>query len=724
MYRPAARLPGPRRHWAGTSSALRRNMEQAAPISRLSSPRWLDWILATDPGGYSLRIALRAAISLAASIAVLVLLARWLGLPLTVVFVGAQIAMMSSAGVSDPEPAAQRLTFALALGGAMIAVCLAALVSSSPLLAAVIFCALTFASVIARELGPRGMSVGLMAFLAYFSALYVGATPQTIPGLVGGIAVGGAVAFAVHVWVVRERSRRVRARVLAAFGARMRMLLDDLAGAAETGSLSSRRWRWIRRGTGSLGEVALALDDATGRAGDAPNPAPVREWLAKLLHVQLAIDTLAESVHVVVMARASEDVRRLLGRMLRALREWIASGDERARDEALVLLADARRASGAHAGVAGSVWWRISRAMERLAAGRPWSALPALDASTLRPAISSFRAGGGGAAGVDGGMSPDLRLAIQATVAVALSIAAGRAISPERWYWAVLAAFVVFIRATTLGETVSRAWQRMFGTVLGVSIGLVVARLVNHHVAPALAIGLVAIFLAYYLMRISYTGMIACFTIALALLYEEMGRPVPGLLELRIAETLAGAAIGVAVSALLLPAHSETRVRRLAAGVARAAANAIARATTPGVDPTTDEQLYEDVRSVDRALAEMRNALRPLWGPNVPLERSAVTRQGRLAAALAYTIRRLVDTPLAECPEQASIVERIGAQLTANCTALAEALEANRSPALVRVEELVEELESIPGRGRSPGGALLAEIDAMVARLATVVAEV
>jgi uncharacterized membrane protein YccC len=708
----------------GTASAFRTHMAQTDTLPQRSPSRWRDWILATDPGGYSLRIALRAAISLAASTALLVLLARWLGLPSAVVFLGAQVAMMSSAGVSDPEPAAQRLTFGLALGAAVVAVCLAALVSTSPLLAALVFCALTFASVYARKLGPRGMAVGLMAFLAYFSALYVGATTTAIPALVGGIAAGGAVAFVVHVWVVRERSARVRARVLAAFGARMRLLLDDLARSAETGALSARRWRRIRRAAGSIGEVALALDDATGRAGDAPNPAPVREWLGRLLHVQLALDMLAESVYVVLSERPGADVRQLLGRMLRELREWIAAGDEPARDRALQLLADVKQASGdASAGVPGSVWWRISRAMERLAAGRPWTSLPELDAETSRPAISAFRPGGGGVEGVQG-MSPDLRLAIQATVAVALSIVAGRAISPERWYWAVLAAFVVFIRATTLGETVSRAWQRMFGTVLGVSVGLVVARLVAHHTAPAIAIGLVAIFLAYYLMRISYTGMIACFTIALALLYEEMGRPVPGLLELRVVETLAGAAIGVAVSALLLPVHSETRVRRLAAGVARAAASAIARATTPGIDPSSDERLYEDVRGVDRALAEMRNALRPLWGPNVPLERSAVTRQGRLAAALAYTIRRFVDTPLVEGPEQAEIVERIGAQLAANCIALAEALEANRSPALVRVEGLVEQLEAAPGQARSPGGALLAEVDAMVARLATVVAEV
>ncbi|HEV7993519.1 MAG TPA: FUSC family protein [Gemmatimonadaceae bacterium] len=696
-------------------------MSSITTAQRGIAPRWRDWIIATDPGGYSLRIALRAAISLALSAALLVAIANSLKLPSTVPFVGAQVAMMSSAGVSDPTPSAQRWTFLLALLAGIGSVCLASLVSTSPLLAGAVFCALTFVSVLARKIGPRGMAVGLMGFLAYFSALYVGATTRTIAALVGSVVVGGAVAYVVHFWIVRENQASVRARVLAAFGARMRLLLDDLALDVESGARSKRRWRRIRRAAGSIGELALALDDSTGRAGAVPPSARVREWLARLLHVQLAVDMLAESVHLVASKGASDETRALLARMVRALRQWVAVADVGARDEARRLLAEARCAAGEVAAPPGSVWWRIARAMETLTERRPWTEMPELDPSSTGVSMAAFRPGGGGVAGMHG-MSPDLRLAIQATVAVALSIAAGRALSPERWYWAVLAAFVVFIRATTLGETLSRAWQRLFGTVVGVVAGLAVATVIGHRTLPAIAIGLVAVFLAYYLMRISYTGMIACFTIALALLYEEMGRPVPGLMELRVLETLAGAAIGVAVSALLLPSHSETRLRRLAAGVARAAASAISRATTPGVNPSTDQRLYEEVRQVDRALAEMRNALRPLWGPNVPVERSAVTRQGRLAAALAYTIRRFADTPLAERPEQAGLIERIGAQLSANCLALADALEANRSPALVRTEGMVAELDGTPARGPSPGGALLAEVDAMVARLSTVVA--
>jgi uncharacterized membrane protein YccC len=555
-----------------------------------------------------------------------------------------------------------------------------------------------------------------MAFMGYFSALYVGATRAELPALLGAIAIGGAIAYAVHFWIVPERVTGVRESVLEAFHARVQLLLDDLADDAESGRSSERRARELRRSTGRIGELALALEEAVGRADDEVPPPVVREWLGALLHAQLAVDMLAESVHSLSADEPSAERRAVLARMVRALQKWMRDGDVAARDEAL-RLRDAAHA--AYAGVAregdAALWWRLDRAVETLTGARPWAAFPQLDPAASRVTILSFRPGGGGVAGVTD-MSPNLRLAIQATVAVGLSIIAGRAISPTRWYWAVLAAFVVFIRATTLGETVSRAWQRVLGTVVGVAAGLGIAALVGTHPREGLAIGVVTVFLAYYLMRISYTAMIVFFTIALSLLYETMGRPLPGLLELRIAETLVGALIGIAVSALVMPAHSDARVRVLAAGVVRAATGAIARATSPGVHPQDDAVLHDEIRKVDRALAELRNALRPLWGPNVPIERSAVTRQGRVSAALAYATRRLATTPLANDDGQAPLVKRIGEELVRNCDAVADALESNRLPTLLSVEPLVAKLGS--NRDASPGAALLGDVDGIVREIA------
>jgi len=683
--------------------------------------RFRDRIDAADPGGFSARTALRAALALAASALLLLAFGGSIGDPVLLAIVGGEIAMMTSSSVSDPSQAEQRVTLALSVLAAALSVSVAAVVSGVPWLAIVLMCALVFAVVLARRIGPRGMAVGLLAFMGYFLSLYVGAKPAQLPPMLGAIVVGGIIAWIVHFWIVREHPERVRQAVLRSFRARVLLLLDALARDAETGGRNARRWRRIRRATGRVGEVALALEQAVGVGEGAAPPPQVRAWVSSLLHAEVAVDMLVYSVHQLAKSESSLDAWRRMARMVRLLRAWIADGDERARDEAARIHAEgtARRDSDGRTEHP-ELWWRLGSAMTTLAAARPWDAFPPLESVPSGVSVSSFRPGGGGAAGVTG-MAPDLRLAIQATVAVALSVVAGRAISGERWYWAVLAAFVVFVRATTVGETFSRAWQRILGTLLGVAIGLGVAVAVGHRPWPAAAVGLVAIFFAYYLMRISYIGMIASFTIALALLYEEMGRAPAGLMKLRLLETLAGATIGVVVSAVVFPAHSERRVRALAAGVLRAATEALDRATTPGVQAERDAMLHEEIRDVDRALAELRNALKPLWGLNVPVEPNTVTRQGRVSAALAYATRRLSTVPLADSGERGAVLRSIGERMTTNFRTVAEALEHDRTAVLQPVDALIARLKAMDaangdGQGNQPVS-LLADMDAIVREL-------
>ena len=492
--------------------------------------------------------------------------------------------MMTSASVSDPRLAEQRVTLVLCILASAVAIILATLVATLPWLAIVVLCALTFVVVYARKFGPRGSAVGLLAFIGYFLALYVGAKASQLHG---------------H---ARRDPRRRRGRLRRALLDRARGRRARAAGRASilhraraapsrpgrdrrrVRGRSARRAQRIRRATGRVGEVALALEQAVGHADGSVPPPHVREWISSLLHAEVAVDMLVEAV-------------QRLGRMRRAttgaarLRVWsdpYAHGSPTATSSRATRrcastpkrVPRATRVATPISPSCGGVSTARSRPSLRRVRGPP----SRRSTTTSSPACPSARSIPVAVArsGVPG-PSPDLRLAMQATLAVALAVVAGRAISGARWYWAVLAAYVVFVRATTVGETFSRAWQRMLGTLVGVAIGLLVATLVGHRPWPAAVVGFVAIFLAYYLMRISYTGMIACFTVALALLYEEMGRAPAGLMALRLAETFAGAAIGVLVSALVLPVRSVTRVRALAAGVLRSATPAIERATTPGV---------------------------------------------------------------------------------------------------------------------------------------------
>ena len=72
----------------------------------------------------------------------------------------------------------------------------------------------------------------------------------------------------------------------------------------------------------------------------------------------------------------------------------------------------------------------------------------------------------------EGWLSGPARRALQVAVAGSLSIVAGMALSPERWYWAALTVFFVFANANSRGATLRKAVERTLGTVGGIAAGL------------------------------------------------------------------------------------------------------------------------------------------------------------------------------------------------------------------------------------------------------------
>ncbi len=154
------------------------------------------------------------------------------------------------------------------------------------------------------------------------------------------------------------------------------------------------------------------------------------------------------------------------------------------------------------------------------------------------------------------------RQAVQVGVATSLAIVGGELISPSRWYWAVIAAFVVFAGTTSRGDVLSRGWQRVVGTIGGVVAGMVLALLVGGQPLPALVLLFACMFLALYLVRISQALMAFWITAVLALLYGLIGQFSVETLVLRIEETAVGAALGILAAFLVLPSAPGRRSGR------------------------------------------------------------------------------------------------------------------------------------------------------------------
>jgi uncharacterized membrane protein YccC len=245
-------------------------------------------------------------------------------------------------------------------------------------------------------------------------------------------------------------------------------------------------------------------------------------------------------------------------------------------------------------------------------------------------------AGGDDADDSGGGLHPATRAAVQVAVATALATGVGELISPNRWYWAVLAAFVVFNGTTSRGQILSRAWQRVLGTLGGVVAGVLLAAVVGSNAPLQLGLVVVCVFAAFYLVRVSSALMVFFITVLLAMLYGLLGTFSVQVLELRIYETAAGAAVGIAAAFLVLPTGTRSTVDDKLRDCLDAL-DALVRDATAAVRTGASEVvLVTASRDLDDTLVELDAAAEPL-------ARGVLLQRVRTTTRLWLRVVRAVD---------------------------------------------------------------------------------
>jgi uncharacterized membrane protein YccC len=283
-------------------------------------------------------------------------------------------------------------------------------------------------------------------------------------------------------------------------------------------------------------------------------------------------------------------------------------------------------------------------------------------------------------------------------VATALAIVAGELVSPARWYWAVVTAFVVFAGTSSRGDVLSRGGQRIVGTVGGVIAGMVLAVLVSGSPLAALLLLFGCVFLALYLVRVSQSLMAFWITAVLALLYGLIGQFSIDTLLLRIEETAVGALIGMLAGYLVLPKRTREAFGEALDDLMDSVDAALAAAGDRILGRTPERLPVELAREVHDGLAALRARAAPLDSP-LPWRRgrSSYQRTVQVLSGVDYYTRslaRLSDDLRA--PEWTSL-DPVLDRVRDNLEALRRAL-LGRDPREVRsAEDLVDAAEA---RGR------------------------
>ncbi|MFE6684947.1 FUSC family protein [Streptomyces sp. NPDC057743] len=606
-----------------------------------------------------------------------------LGTSVSLMVAGAMTAMVATFAIREKEVRGQAVTLGLGLPTALAAVSLGALLHNQVITGDLFFIALIFGAAYARRFGDRGTALGLIGFQVYFISLFVHATVAMLPELYLTLAVAFVCSAVIRFAVVRDTPEHTLSRLREAFRARLAQLvatqrkLVDADPEELDGVLDD-----LRRHTARLHETALMIQGRLEEGTrDAATAALLQRRIADaeiaaerlgmtLLNARSAerTDTLTLHLpHAPVPAgskplQSEGDAVPTLRRDLEALSLLVAHRSPGDRGTALAhvrnrLLGyrdedELPRGSGAVQDAFRALG-EAARAVLGLRIALDGPQDESDDTSATTRSREELDAEDLSIVGAEedeedertGLQRPTTRAAFQVAAGSALAIVGGEFLSTQRWYWAVLTCWVVFLNTASTGEILVKGYRRLLGTVLGVIAGVALAGLVGNHTWTAFALVLLCVFGMFFTAPLSYALMSFFVTAMLGLLYTLLNTYSVATLVLRIEETALGAACGIIAAVLVLPVHTDRRTDEHLGTVLDRLQDAVSAAVTQ-LSGGPAEDLLTRARDLDTALNDLRGSTQPLVHPITPLR---VRRQtARYLVALletcAYHARSLAAT--------------------------------------------------------------------------------
>ena len=548
-------------HWFTTRGAV-------SPSSRL-----LTRLLGSDPGLLRFHTALRSSIACVLTGIVTIGWTVHSHQPPTLAAFALLFAMVAPLFLRDATPRGWFRSLAVIYGSGSASLIAASTLAPWPLVADAVFLAVLFAAMLVQACGPRALGGAMTAVVSFYLGLYLHPALAHVSAMLGLSTIAlASVAFTGRVLVPTRPEATLR-RALTAVMQRAATVLADCHGDCRADRHADEPN--AMRHLSLLNEAALAVEEQLGLL-DLPGAQRLR---ACLIDVEVAAGLHA--VESNQLDRSDVRLRVALRRLSRAGRDAVASTAHAART-------GVKRAGVRRTGVKGTGVKRSTGA-----------------AFVWRDVLSWLPA-------------------CRATTAALIAMLIGHSVSPERWFWAVITTFVVFLGTRSRGDTIRKTGERVLGTLAGVAVS---AALVGAlHATPWLLVAAMAACVfgwAYFILTLYGQG-VFFITVLVGLIYGELGFAIGPLIEMRVEEVFVGCVVSIAVAVSMMPLRTSHHVDVKVTGVLDAL-DELLRVCSPGVGGLAHHPIVA-MRALDRRWHELRVALRPLqtqrvfaWNPQMEL---------------------------------------------------------------------------------------------------------
>ncbi|MCM3718179.1 FUSC family protein [Fictibacillus phosphorivorans] len=535
---------------------------------------WLGRLLASDPGQIRFYKASRATISLITSVFTTLLILRAAGNSvITPAIVAGMAGMLGIMAVMDDTKEKMKVTTLLMAPSAMLGITIGSL-SGNAVYIDVMMIIIIFCSFYLTRFGVRFFSLSMIMFMTVYISSVLKLHSNQLPWFFGGITIGILSAFLVNFFLFQSTAKSLR-NSLESFHFQSNLTFNLLLDAMKDPEVSLKRKKEIQKNVHKLKEYAVIVSGYI-KVEDVQEMWPGLTTSQLRLYVfdtGMLAETLSDSIQSLKNTDAQElkEIRPLLIEVTQTLRaskvlapnveEQQLEDAERAVQKLRLMILDLLNRDHDPKG-----WVFLIRRIESIANH------VIEGATTIQQSLQGKKADTLGleeteevlekeTSKEETGLKPSTRKAFQALVAGVLSILVGGIFSPTQPYWVLLTAFIVLLGTESIGRIYTKGYQRSLGTIIGAVIGFLMAKLLSGHPVIEVILLFAVIFLAFYLLTVSYMMMSLFITMLIAFMYDILlGGITFELIGSRVLDTIAGASIALVVSTVVFPKKTKQKV--------------------------------------------------------------------------------------------------------------------------------------------------------------------
>lgn len=531
-------------------------------------------LLQVDPGFTNLITALRGTVGVVISFFILSTLASRFQQPPMLAFLGVILAMNASIFVRDPEKRQQQITMLAVPIPACLALAISISLTDFPEAQVAGLLIVIFFAVAARRLGNRWVGLGIITFMSYFLPIFIRVPKDSLVFATASIFIAILCSYVVRFFLLPDRPEFTLKSYLECFELRKKKVIRELETVLQSPEVDRED---VDAAFVALTDLSLAIEEFLKSAGSRTFKSEAETLQMRIFERELALKQLASEVEELLLAHTDKGAR----------------------------LAIFESRLGSLAGHIRTSPGTFEKVIDELQEGRRLN----------RKANQK-------------GLHLTTRQAIQATLATAIASGIGFAISPQRWYWAALASFFVFI-GSSRGDTLMRAMYRVVGTAAGLVLGFGFARFITGYHALEWSVIVACVFLGIFGSRLAFGFWTATlFTVMIAILFDLLGQLTNTLLFLRMEETVVGAIIGAIIGSFVLPTSTSATVKKAFARLLRTIGEVMADLPLEAL--SSRKKYVGRLRDIDYDLQALRLAAAPMAG-NV-----RVMRKGRIPELLHH----------------------------------------------------------------------------------------